>query len=171
MNKGGRPGIELKAQHSVEELKEHFRACTCAVERRRIQVVWWLVEGRSRKEATALSAYSSFSVLDIIKRYNEQGLEGLKDRRHENRGAPSLLSDEELLRLAQVLRKDYAEGKIWNGQKVVDWLQEALGKDVHLSRAYEHFAATGFSLRAPRPAHVNEDIRVDEQLRHKRLRL
>ncbi len=165
MNKGGRPGIELKAQHSVEELKEHFRACTCAVERRRIQVVWWLVEGRSRKEATALSAYSSFSVLDIIKRYNEQGLEGLKDRRHENRGAPSLLSDEELLRLAQVLRKDYAEGKIWNGQKVVDWLQEALGKDVHLSRAYEHFAATGFSLRAPRPAHVKADLVEQERFK------
>ncbi len=69
----------------------------------------------------ALSAYSSFSVREIIKRYNEQGLAGLKDRRHENPGAPSLLSDEELLLLAQVVRKDYASGKVWDGRKVVAW--------------------------------------------------
>lgn len=65
-------------------------------------------EGRSRNEVRALSAYSSFSVREIIKRYNQHGLAGLKNRRHENPGAPSLLSDEEMLRLAQVLRKDYA---------------------------------------------------------------
>ncbi len=80
MNKSGRPAKELKAQHSVEELKEHFRGCTCAVERRRLQVVWWLREGRNREEVMALSAYSSFSVREIIKRYNEQGVAGLKDR-------------------------------------------------------------------------------------------
>ena len=128
-------------------------------------MVWWLVEGRTRKEAMALSAYSSFSVRGIIKRYNEQSLEGLKDRRHENRGAPTLLSDDELLRLAQVLRKNYAEGKIWNGQKVVDWLQKELGKEVHLSRAYEYLAATGFTLQVPRPAHVKADLAEQEHFK------
>lgn len=165
MNKGGRPPIELKAQHSVEEFKEHFRGCTCAVERRRVQVVWWLREGRNRKEVMTLSAYSSFSVREIIKRYNEHGLEGLKDRRHENPGAPRLLSDEELLLLAQVLRKDYAEGKVWDGRKVVAWVRQELGKEVYLSRAYEYFAVTGFSLQAPRPAHVKADLVEQEHFK------
>jgi transposase len=165
MNKGGRPPIELKAQHSVEELKEHFRGCTCAVERRRVQTVWWLGEGRNREEVMALSAYSSFSVREIIKRYNEQGLAGLKDRRHENPGAPSLLSDEELLLLAQVVRKDYASGKVWNGRKVVAWLRQELDKEVYLSRAYEYLAATGFSLQAPRPAHVKADLAEQEHFK------
>ena len=165
MNKGGRPSLELKAQHSVAELKAQFRACTCAVERRRTQVVWWLLEGRSRKEVMELSAYSSFSLRDIIKRYNQQGLAGLKDRRHENPGAPSLLSDEEILRLAQVIRKDYAEGKVWDGRKVVNWLRRELDKDVYLSRAYEYFAATGFSLQMPRPAHVKADRAEQERFK------
>lgn len=165
MNKGGRPQLELDGNHSVLDLKEHFRACTCAVERRRLQVVWWLLEGRSRSEVMELSAYSSYSVREVIKRYNEQGLAGLKDRRHENKGAPSLLSDEELLRLAQVVRKDYTVGKVWNGQKVVQWLQEELGKEVYLSRAYDYLAAIGFSRQAPRPAHVKADKAEQERFK------
>ena len=70
MNKGGRRRLELKVQHSVAELKAQFRACTCAVARRRLQVVWWLVKGRNRKEVMELSAYSGFSLREISKRYN-----------------------------------------------------------------------------------------------------
>ena len=165
MNKGGRPALKLAHQHSVEELKEHFRRCTCAVERRRTQVVWWLREGRSRKEVMALSAYSSFSILDIIKRYNEQGLAGLQDRRHENPGAPRLLSDEELLRLAQVVRKDFEKGVVWDGAKVVRWLRRELDKDVHISRAYEALAAIGFSPQLPRPAHIKADRLAQERFK------
>ena len=165
MNKGGRPGIALKAQHRVEELKHHFRTCSCAVERRRTQVLWWLLEGRSRKEVMELSAYSEFSVRDIIKRYNEQGLAGIKDRRHENPGAPSLLSDEGLLLLAQVVRKDYEQGIVWDGAKVVSWLKDELGKEVYLARAYEALAAIGFSPQVPRPAHSKADPLEQERFK------
>lgn len=158
MNKGGRPALQVKAQHSVGALKEHFKACTCAVERRRTQVVWWLLEGRSRQEVMGLSAYSNFSVVDVIKRYNEQGLAGLKDRRHENPGAPSLLSDEQILLLAQQVGKDFDKGIVWDGIKVVSWLKDELGKEVYLSRAYEYLSAIGFSPQKPRPAHAKADL-------------
>lgn len=165
MSKGGRPPIELKAQHSVIELKEPFRSCTCAVERRRTQVMWWLREGRSRQEVLALSAYSNSSLVELIKRYNEEGIAGLRDRRHENSGAPSLLSDEEMLLLAQVIRKDYAESKVWDGAKVVAWLRDTFAKKVHISRAYEYLAATGFSLQTPRPAHSKADLAEQERFK------
>lgn len=165
MKKIGRPEIGIKAQHSVEELREHFRGCNCAVERRRIQVVWWLVEGRGREEVIRLSAYAPSSLVDIIKGYNEQGLAGLKDRRHENPGAPSLLSDEALLLLAQVVRKEYQQGLVWNGAKVVNWLKEELGKEVHLARAYEALAAIGFSPQVPRPAHSKADPLAQERFK------
>lgn len=157
MSKGGRPALKLKVQHTVLELKEHFKRCTCAVERRRTQVIWWLTEERSRDEVMELSAYANVSIVAIIKRYNEQGLEGLKDQRHSNPGAPTLLSDEEMLQLAQVIRKDYRQGIVWNGAKVVRWLKEELGKEVHVSRAYEYLSAIGFSPQAPRPAHAKAD--------------
>ena len=157
MTKVGRRSIEVKKQHSVKALKAHFRKSTCAVERRKTQVIWWLVEGKSRQEVMALSAYSNVSLVDIIKRYNTEGLEGLKDRRHTNPGAPPLLSDEELLLLAQTVRKDYDKGIVWNGAKVVNWLKDKLAKDVYEQRAYEYLAAISMSQQVPRPSHMKAD--------------
>lgn len=165
MNKGGRPALEINKQHSVEELKAHYRRCSCAVERRRTQAVWWLVEGRSRQEVLDLSAYSNSSLVEVIRRYNEQGLVGLKDKRHENPGAPSLLSDEELLLLAQVVRKDYAKGIVWDGAKVVQWLHRELDKDLHISRAYEALAKIGFSPQLPRPTHSKANVAEQERFK------
>ncbi len=167
MSKGivGRRATALKLQHSAEELKEHFRACSCAVERRRTQVIWWLTEGIERKQVLALSAYSEASLWQTVKRYNEEGLTGLRDRRHSNKGAPTLLSDADMLLLAQNIRKDYAEGKVWNGKKVVTWLKEELGKEVHERRAYEYLAAIGFSSQEPRPAHAKADPVAQEQFK------
>ena len=40
MTRTGRPKLELKVQHEVQELKAAYRASTDAVERRRIQAIW-----------------------------------------------------------------------------------------------------------------------------------
>lgn len=158
----GRRALTLKVQHTPEELKAHYRACTCAVERRRIQAVWWLAEGKSRAEVMKLSAYAPVSLLEVIKRYNKQGLAGLTDRRHQNPGAPPLLSDEEMLVLAQNIRKDYVQGKVWNGPKVMSWVREELGREIHEQRAYEYLAAISFTLQQPRPAHTKADVIAQE---------
>jgi len=157
MRKVGRRSIEVKKQHSVKELKSHFRKSTCTVERRKSQVIWWLLEGKSRQEVRALSAYSNVSLVEIIKRYNAQGLEGLKDQRHNNPGAPPLLSDEELLLLAQTVRKDFDKGIVWNGAKVVKWLKDKLNKEVYEQRAFEYLAAISMSQQIPRPSHMKAD--------------
>lgn len=130
-------------------------------------MIWWLAQGMERKQVLALSAYSEVSLWQIIKRYNEVGLAGLQDRRHRNPGAPTLLSDVEMLLLAQNVRKDYADGIVWNGTKVLTWLKQELGKEVHERRAYECLASIGFSAQEPRPAHAKADP-VEQQTFKKR---
>lgn len=125
-------------------------------------MIWWLAQGLERQQVLALSAYSEVSLWGIIKRYNEAGLAGLQDRRHHNPGAPTLLNDAEMLLLAQNVRKDYAEGVAWNGVKVLKWLKEELGKEVHERRAYEYLATIGFSAQEPRPAHAKADPTLQE---------
>lgn len=165
MSKVGRRPTALKLQQSAEELKERYRRCTCAVQRRRTQVIWWLAQGIERQQVLELWAYSEVSLWGLVKRYNEEGLAGLRDRRHTNPGAPTLLSDAEMLLLAQNIRKDYAEGIVWNGAKVVSWLKEELGKEMHKRRAYEYLAAIGFSAQEPRPAHAKADPLEQERFK------
>lgn len=151
----GRSPVTLKAKHPVAELKAHYQNATNAVERRRAQVVWLLASGKPRSEVIDLTAYSLPSVLETIHRYNADGLNGLRDLRESNSGAPTLLKDAELLLLAQTIRHDFEQGIVWRGADVQAWVSSTLGKQVRYQRAYEFLDAIGFSLQVPRPRHVN----------------
>ena len=157
MSRTGRPKIELKLENSIEELKAVYQKSICAVERRQAQAIWLLAEGKTRKEVGTITAYSGVSLVKIITNYNEQGLDGLKDKRHTNEGRNALLSDEEILQLAQEIRKDYQKNSYWSGNDVIQWIKETLGKDVYKQRAYEYLNAVGMSLQTPRPHHVKAD--------------
>jgi len=157
MSKTGRPKIGVKLAHTVKELKAVYQKSTCAVERRRTQAIWLLGEGKTRKEVEQITAYSAVSLVNIIKNYNEEGLAGLKDKRHNNEGRSALLSDEEMLQLAQEIRKDYQESNYWSGKDVIKWIKETLGKDIHKQRAYEYLSAVGMSMQTPRPHHAKAD--------------
>ena len=61
---------------------------------------------------------------NIIANYNKDGLLGLKDKRHNNCGAPTLLDKQELLLLDKALQKPPDEGGRWNGRKVAAWIKK-----------------------------------------------
>ena len=94
-------------------------------------------------------------------------MDSLKDQRHGNRGAPTLLSDAELLLLAQTIRADSAEGGVWNGHRVQAWLRTTLQKDLYLGRCYEFLDAVGYSRQVPRPRHVEADQARQEDFKKK----
>nr|WP_255639495.1 winged helix-turn-helix domain-containing protein [Deinococcus betulae] len=144
---------------------QQYQASMCAVERRRLQVMALLAEGRSRAEVLTITRYSVPRLVDLIHRYHAQGLEGLRDRRHRNSGAPTLLTDAELLLLAQTIRADYTEGLVWNGPKVQQWIKTTLGKELYVSRAYEFLDAIGFSQQTARPRHVEADDAAQDKFK------
>ena len=71
----------------------------------------------------AITRYSYQGADKIVDAYEAQGLEGIKDQRHGNRGAPTLLSDADLLLLAQSIRADVAEGGVWDENRVQEWVK------------------------------------------------
>ena len=120
----GRLPKELKLQHTPEELRMQYQQCKDSVECRRIQVIWLLAEGRERQDVQAITALSDWSIRNIITNYNKDGLLGLKDKRHNNCGAPTLLDKQELLLLDKALQKPPDEGGRWNGRKVAAWIKK-----------------------------------------------
>ena len=165
----GRPATRVQEHQTVEALKAHYKQSRCAVEQRRTQAIWLLLEGRAPKDVQQLTQYSDESLRLLVKRYNEYGLLALKDKRHANPGPPPLLTDAELLLLAQAIRDDYARGELWNGERVVRWVKQALDKEIYPQRAYELLSAVAFSQQVPRPSHALADPAKQEEFKKTRL--
>ena len=144
-------------QHQADDFWAVYKRSTCAVERRRSQLLALLAEGKPSAEVLAITRYSYQGANKIVDAYEAQGLESLKDQRHGNRGAPTLLSDADLLLLAQTIRADVSEGGVWNGNRVQAWVKTTLQKDLYLGRCYEFLDAVGYSRQVPRPRHVEAD--------------
>ena len=154
-------------QHQADDFWAIYKRSTCAVERRRSQLLALLAEGKSYTEVLAITRYSYQGADKIVDAYVAQGLEGIKDQRHGNRGAPTLLSDADLLLLAQSIRADVAEGGVWNGNRVQEWVKTTLQKDLYLGRCYELLSAVGYSQQVPRPRHVEADPERQDDFKKK----
>ena len=77
---------------------------------RRIQSVALLAEGKTPQEVQAITRYSQPRWQQVVHCYSAHGLIGLRDLRHDNPGGPTLLSDAQILLLAQSVRVDYGKG-------------------------------------------------------------
>ena len=154
-------------EHEAEEFWAIYKASTCAVERRRAQFFAFLAEGKSETETLELTRYSVSGARQIIERYNRLGLSGLKDARHENQGAPPVLTAEEQQRFAAALQQDFDQGVVWDGNRAQSWVKEVLGKEIYLGRGYERMHQAGFSPQRPRPQHKKGDPVAKEAFKTK----
>jgi transposase len=95
---------------------------------------------------------------EIARRYQEQGVEGLGDRRHGNPGARerALLDEESQARLRQALLKEVPPGGgMWSGPKVARWIEQEIGLEkVYDQRGWEYLRKVGMSPQVPRPANA-----------------
>ena len=64
-----------------------------------------------------------------VRRYNQLGANGLKDKRHQHPGTPPLLSVVEQAQLLQTLRTPTADGGLWNSRKVAEWISNLLDRE------------------------------------------
>ena len=145
-----RAKLNLQLQHTADKFWDIYRQSTCAVERRRAQFLAFLAEGRSREEAIQLTRYSGAGAIKVIQSYQHAGLQGLRDRREQNKGAPRLLDPQTTAQLLALLQNDHKQGQPWTAKQIQQWVKTQTGKDIYLSRAYEIIAAAGLSSSANR---------------------
>ena len=67
---------------------------------------------------------------EVVRRYNEDGPEGLGDRRRGNVGAEPLPGAEDEAALRAVLAEPPADGGLWTGPKVAARMATRLGREV-----------------------------------------
>jgi hypothetical protein len=89
--------IHLQPYLSIDELEHRYRTAKEPNERTWWQILWLLAQGRTATELSAVIGYRAYWIGQIAKRYNEQGPEGMHNRRHTTsyRPAPVLSAEQQ----------------------------------------------------------------------------
>jgi len=139
-------------------LEGRYRKASDPVLRTHLLMIWRMALGDSIREVARMVGYSEKWTRQIARRYEDEGVEGLGDRRHGNLGAKerALLDEageEELLEA--LLSGSPPGGGMWNGPKVARWIKERNGlKKVHVQRGFEYLRKVGMSAQVPRPSNA-----------------
>ena len=149
--------ITVTEHSNIAELEQIYKQATDGIESRQFQIIWLLAQGKKTEEVKEITGYSRTWIYALVKRYNESGVEGLGDERHQNKGASPLIDDLQQAQLWQVLQEKAPDGGLWNGRKVADWLTGLTGRQISRQRGWEILRQMTFRLRVPRPAHTQSD--------------
>ncbi|GAB1537624.1 hypothetical protein NUACC21_02730 [Scytonema sp. NUACC21] len=132
--------INLKPHFSVEELFSFYRQASDPIERTRYQIIWLLAQGRLTEDVAKVTGYCRNSIYRLVRRYNTQGLLGMKDKRHQHPGGQPLLNEIQQAQLLQTLQNPPADGGLWNSRKVADWMSNLLDYPVSILSSLGLFA-------------------------------
>ena len=154
--------IQLKSHHTPDELRDAYRAEQTSVRARQIQVVWMVSQGLPTKQILSVTGLCRSWVYSVCRRYNEEGLAGLGDRRSDNGGHGRLLDDEGLDELRALLDGPPPDGGLWTSPKVAAWMSKKLDREVSFKVAWTYMTRLGFSLQVPRPSHASGDEETKE---------
>ena len=122
--------------------------------RSHMQVIWFLLQDNGVSEASRVTGFSGRWINKLIDRWNARGLAGLGDRRCNNKGAQPLLDDEGLAALDAALSEDPADGGVWSGRQVTNWMSDYLGRPVSEKRGFDYLHRLNYSRQQPRPRHA-----------------
>ena len=152
---------------NIEEAKAIIRAEIHRTNETRLQhrlhCILLICDGRTCADVVALFGDSLRAVQYWVKRYNEAGIEGLRDPTRLGR-KPRLLADKDVL--AQDLRRSPREfgytQNLWDGKILSHHLKEKFSVELKVRQCQNLFHQLGFRRRKPRPVIAKADIEVQE---------
>ena len=149
--------VRIQTDYTAEELHERYRHAKDPIERTHWHILWLAKEGKTPQVIAELLGYTARWVRTVIGRWNAQGEAGIRDHRHEIDVSRPLLSAELQEELAAALQAPPADGGLWNGPKVAQWMRQRLGRPVAPQRGWDYLQRLGHSSRVPRPQHAKAD--------------
>ena len=150
----------LETHLRKEELKLSYLQASDPVESRRWHLLWLVSSGWTLKKAAMAIGINYDYAKNILGNYNQQGVVTLKNRRKMPRvhGLRALLNGEALEKLRQALKSRPADGGIWTGPKVADWIAQETGREkVWPQRGWDYLKRLNYSPQRPRPKHKKGD--------------
>ena len=164
--------LRLEPHLAVEELERRYRAAKEPHERSWWQIVWLVARGQTGKQIAESTGYSRYWIGQLVRRYNVEGPQGMRNRQytHSHRAA-LLLSPEQLAELAAVVRGPAPEGEQWVGRTVAAWMSQRLGRPVSVYLGWAYLVRLQGKRRKPRPRHMQADAAEQAAFKKSSVRL
>jgi transposase len=157
--------MQVNSHHSVADLQRLRRKAQGGL-RDRIQMVILAMEGRTAPAIAEAVGSSRRTIQDWVYRYNDQGLDGLKDHRGGNH---RLLTAEQQDRVREHIDRSAADphAGIRRGEDLRQWIHGELGVLYTLTGVYELLHRLGYSCLMPRPRHAQSDPAAQAEFKKK----
>ncbi|MEP0910618.1 helix-turn-helix domain-containing protein [Leptolyngbya sp. GB1-A1] len=142
------PKVRLESYLTLEELKNRYKQTKDRIEARRWHLLLLVAQQWTIKQASELVGLNYDYAKTIVRRYNSEGPESVRNRIKERQPPTprSLLTPEQQQELRQVLQGTAPDGGSWSGPKVAQWIAEKTGRDrVWAQRGWEYLQRFGNS--------------------------
>lgn len=149
--------LRIKPHLAYEELTNCYRFCKNPIEKTRWQLIWLManpVEPKLVTEAAKTIGFSERWARILVKRYNNNGPNGLMDQRRNNEGQKPALNEKQKVKLKNILLNEKPPDKgLWTSVKVADWIEQTTGYRPSAVTGWNYLRTLGFTLQQPRPRH------------------
>jgi transposase len=148
----------LSAHFQPSELKHKYLTSKDPVEARIWGFICKVAVGWTIKNSAIALGINYQYAKKIVKKYNELGAEGIKNRKQKSRahrrGKQPLLNPEQWQKLIAALRQRPADVGIWAVSKVARWIEkETQRQKVSNQRGWDYLKKCGSSWQKPRYRH------------------
>lgn len=143
---------------SSDELDRAARAERDGRVRTRVLAVRYMRQGHSAREAASVFPIADRQLGMWVRRYDAEGLEGLRDRPRP--GRPPILDPKKEEAFRERVRTGPSESEglaAYRGEDVRRLLKSEFGSDYSISGTYFLLHRLGFSSLVPRPVHPKAD--------------
>jgi transposase len=139
------PKVQLKLHLSLEELKTHYRQAKDTAEARRWHLLYLVAQQWTIKQAAQVVGLNYDYAKEIVRRYNQEGPDAIKNRNQKRRASVrSLLTLAQQEELQKALRTPPPDGGKWSGPKVARWIAEKTGREhVWSQRGWDYLKRFG----------------------------
>ncbi|ANH81771.1 transposase [Niabella ginsenosidivorans] len=119
----------------------------------RLYAIYQVSLGQPSRKLEELYNTSFKQITNWVHRFEQEGIEGLKDKR--GRGRKSKLDEEQLERIKQLLLNESPidfgfNTATWTGPLVIDWIRKYFGLEYKKAQIYNILKSLGFSYQKER---------------------
>jgi transposase len=163
----GRPVLKIKG-YTPEEIKALIKKDERYTIGLRLYAVYQVALGQPSRKLEELYQTSFKQITNWVHRFEQEGIEGLKDK--PGRGRKSSLSSEQMSILSDILLNgspvDHGYNtETWTGPILIDWVAKNFGIEFKKAQIYNIINRLGFSYQKAKGFYPEADEKAQEEFK------